>query len=371
MKNFLVVIFLLLGFIIANAQSNDGKASSFPVMTYKCPKGDALCDAPGKCPLCGTEMVSIKSSSNNVSTGSELASNSDNGIDALKKIRSALTPQEWIDFKAAIRSVPKSEFSKASRLPFYEKLANLDSATLKSFTTDFKAGNDTFRLNLVKEPNELVEAWKIIKGFSTPGEVFKSAKQVDFFKSVKDFTNVANVKYANDSWKLWKQENWSDLETLFKTKNFNGGWPPYNGGYNMVDDVTINAGDKFDRYGNALRGYTGVGVPNLCGNFTSPIIGGYIYKFPERALNQAENAYDFYFEIEVLQNLPFKGQTADIIPWFGQIGKGKQTMWKIPLDATSGYPKTWNKLAQEGLIKITIKNSPSGKYTNLIGTVIQ
>ena len=28
-------------------------------MMYKCPSGDALCDAAGKCPKCGTEMVAI------------------------------------------------------------------------------------------------------------------------------------------------------------------------------------------------------------------------------------------------------------------------------------------------------------------------
>ncbi|WGL74028.1 hypothetical protein [Elizabethkingia miricola] len=46
-------------------------------------------------------------------------------------------------------------------------------------------------------------------------------------------------------------------------------------------------------------------------------------------------------------------------------------MWKIPLDRATGFPKTWNKLAEEGYIKITIKKSPSGKYNNLVGTVIQ
>lgn len=94
------------------------------------------------------------------------------------------------------------------------------------------------------------------------------------------------------------------------------------------------------------------------GSFTSPIINGYTYTFTQRALNQSEDKYDFYYEIEVLNNLlPFKGQTADIIPWFGQVGKGKQTMWKIPIDITTGYQKTWNKLAQEGYVKVTIKKS--------------
>lgn len=96
-----------------------------------------------------------------------------------------------------------------------------------------------------------------------------------------------------------------------------------------------------------------------------------MYTFAERALNQPENKYDFYYQIDVLNALPFKSQTADIIPWFNQVGNGKQTMWKIPIDINTGFPKTWNKLASEGYIKITIKKSPSGKYPNLEGTVIQ
>ncbi|MDN5396313.1 TNT domain-containing protein [Chryseobacterium carnipullorum] len=89
-------------------------------------------------------------------------------------------------------------------------------------------------------------------------------------------------------------------------------------------------------------------------------------------MNQPEVKYDFYYEIDVLNNLlPFKSQVGDVIPWFNQEGGGKQTMWKIPIDVATGYQKTWNKLAQEGYVRITIKKSPSGKYNNLAGTVIQ
>ena len=89
----------------------------------------------------------------------------------------------------------------------------------------------------------------------------------------------------------------------------------------------------------------------------------------ERALNQAETGYDFYYEIEILKDLPFKGQTADVIPWFGQPRGGKQTLWDIP--KVGNYPKTWNMLAAEGYVKITIKSSPSGNFNNLVNTVIQ
>lgn len=101
-------------------------------------------------------------------------------------------------------------------------------------------------------------------------------------------------------------------------------------------------------------------------------MNGHAYTFSQRALNQTEDKYDFYYEIDILNNLlSFKSQTANIIPWFNQVGGGKQVMWKIPIDPTTGYQKTWNKLAKEGYIKVTIKKSPSGKYNNLVGTVIQ
>ena len=49
------------------------------------------------------------------------------------------------------------------------------------------------------------------------------------------------------------------------------------------------------------------------------------------------------------------GQLADVIPWFNQKGQGKQMMWNLPKDPTTNYPKTWNQLAEEGKIQITIK----------------
>ncbi|AZA83563.1 hypothetical protein C1637_15075 [Chryseobacterium lactis] len=209
-------------------------------------------------------------------------------------------------------------------------------------------------------------------------DINTSPVKIVYFKNADDFALTYDPKGTTDqntrnlAFDLYKQGNWNELEKLFKANNLNGGWPPANGGYNIVDEVPIVAGQKFDRYSGAVGAYNGSGVPTLGGSFTSPIINGYVYTFTQRALNQPENSYDFYYEIDVLNNLlNFKSQTADIIPWFGQAGNGKQTMWKIPIDMATGYPKTWNKLAEEGYIKVTIKKSPSGKYNNLIGTVIQ
>lgn len=196
-------------------------------------------------------------------------------------------------------------------------------------------------------------------------------KNADELAATYDATGAVSSSVRNFIFDLYKQGKWSDLEAFFSANNLNGGWPPANGGYNIVDDIPIVAGQKFDRYGGAVGNYDGTGNPTLAGSFTSPILNGYVYTFTQRALNQPEDKYDFYYEIDVLNSLPFKSQTADIIPWFSQAGNGKQTMWKIPVDPTTGYQKTWNKLAEEGYIKITIKKSPSGKFNNLAGTVIQ
>lgn len=196
-------------------------------------------------------------------------------------------------------------------------------------------------------------------------------KNADDFAASYDSEGKVSQAIRIQAFDLYKQGNWKELEKLFQTNKLNNGWPPANGGYNIIDDVAIQKGQKYDRYSGAVGSYNGTGNPTLGGNFTSPIINGYVYTFTERALNQPENKYDFYYEIDVLNALPFKSQTADIIPWFNQTGNGKQTMWKIPLDVATGFPKTWNKLAEEGYIKITIKKSPSGKYNNLAGTVIQ
>lgn len=125
------------------------------------------------------------------------------------------------------------------------------------------------------------------------------------------------------------------------------------------------------RYGDALRGWNEKGIPPLGGEFTSPIINNKPYSLGERALNKIESKYNFYYEIEVVKELPFSGEAADVIPWFGQVGNGKQMRWKLPIDPSTGFPKTWNKLAEEGYIRIIIKDSPSGKFKTLINTVIE
>ncbi len=41
------------------AKTSNSEAMLNPKMHFKCPKGDALSDTGGKCPVCGTEMVAM------------------------------------------------------------------------------------------------------------------------------------------------------------------------------------------------------------------------------------------------------------------------------------------------------------------------
>jgi hypothetical protein len=71
-----------------------------------------------------------------------------------------------------------------------------------------------------------------------------------------------------------------------------------------------------------------------------------------------------------LEDLPFGGQSADVIPWFGQKGLGKQVKFDLP-KGTDGYDISWNALAKQGKVKITILDAPFGTYKDIIGTVLK
>ena len=188
------------------------------------------------------------------------------------------------------------------------------------------------------------------------------------FESVSGFEGVfQNAEY---SFYLWSKEKWATLESFFNKNSINGEWPPNNGGYDEVYNVPLKAGLKFDRYGNALT-IDSITGPLLGGSFTSPILNNKPFKFDQRALNKPEDAYDFYYVIEIIKDLPFNSLDATVIPWFGQVGNGKQTKWNISKDPETGYPLTWNKLVEFGFIKATIKSSPSGKYPQFVNFAIQ
>lgn len=194
---------------------------------------------------------------------------------------------------------------------------------------------------------------------------------VDEFAATFDSDGTVSDDIKNQAFDFYNNEEWSSLELLFNEENLNGGWPPANGGFNIVDEVQIKTGNKYDRYGSSF-GVDDKGNPILGGSFTSPFKrNGTTYTFSQRALRDAENTYDLYFTIEVIKDLPFTSQNADVIPWFNQPGLAKQAKWNIPIDDNSGFPKTWTTLAYEGYIIVTIVSSPSGKYPNFVGKVIK
>ena len=164
---------------------------------------------------------------------------------------------------------------------------------------------------------------------------------------------------------LYKQERWGDLEAFFKTKKLNGQvlpdgstvyWPPANGGYDMAT-VSLTKGMKFDRYQKTVRNITDE-KPLITGTYTSPIENGKTFDYAARALEGTENSYDLYYEIEILEDLPFMGEKAKVIPWHGYKGNGVQTQFKFPIDNSL----SWQKLEEGGYIKSTLHSSPSGKY---------
>ena len=215
------------------------------------------------------------------------------------------------------------------------------------------------------------EVWKalglwdeIIDGI--PSNFFRNANDLG---ETYDTFNKLSKTVRGEAFNYYKQQKWDKLEQLFKTYKLK--WPPADGGYNIIYNVSLKKGMKFDRYGNAIKETLKGETPILAGEFTSPIINGKRYSFSQRALNKLESEYDFYYEIEIIKDVPFSGDSADIIPWFNQIGKGKQMKWNIPINPKTNFPKTWNELVREGYIRVIIKDSPSGKYKYLINKEIK
>jgi len=221
---------------------------------------------------------------------------------------------------------------------------------------------------LVEKQAEVSKAlglWdEIIDGI--PSNFFRNANDLG---ETYDTFNKLSKTVRGEAFNYYKQQKWDKLEQLFKTYKLK--WPPADGGYNIIYNVSLKKGMKFDRYGNAIKETLKGETPILAGEFTSPIINGKRYSFSQRALNKLESEYDFYYEIEIIKDVPFSGDSADIIPWFNQIGKGKQMKWNIPINPKTNFPKTWNELVREGYIRVIIKDSPSGKYKYLINKEIK
>jgi len=220
-------------------------------------------------------------------------------------------------------------------------------------STGTAVGNPVDNLQVVKNGNEY--------GFriADPTVTKLGINFTDFKASVVG--GFPNPDIADESFFLYGEEKWDELELLFKNNNLNRKWPPADGGYNIVKVQTIKPG-KYDRYQKTLitdeQNITEAFEPTFTGSFTSPLDDVKL-PYEKRALEGPENSYDLYYEIEVLEELPFTGDLADIIPWHGYEGKGKQMKFNFPKEWDL---ETWSRLQRDNKIKITIKSSPSGKY---------
>ncbi|MEY8862123.1 deaminase domain-containing protein [Tenacibaculum singaporense] len=231
---------------------------------------------------------------------------------------------------------------------------------IKSF-----GGYDKWRKNYEDINIPTTFTFETVKTYENPNEL---AKTFDPNNKLSKHHRGLIYNYYNQASKSngLKAHLWKKIEDIFNEYKLNWGWPLANGGYNAFDKL-LKEKEVFDRLGGVLRNTDGSikfdknGFPELGGTFTSPVKDGVPYNFESRALRGERTDYDFYYKIEVIDPKGIETEVATVIPWFGRKGGAQQSMWKTPIDPSTGYPKTWNKLAEEGYVKITIEDVPSGK----------
>jgi hypothetical protein len=159
----------------------------------------------------------------------------------------------------------------------------------------------------------------------------------EFSKSVPEFAN--NVELTKKSYNLFKLKKWQELEELFKARNINKLWPPFDG-FIKKGINTLKRGDQIDRYGGRLNPITGLFEDS----------GKYFAKkgtkFSERALPAEyarEKILSFY---KILKDLPVI--EGDAIPWFNQKGLALQYMTRYDVDKLleKEYIKLTNRIIQ-------------------------
>jgi hypothetical protein len=151
----------------------------------------------------------------------------------------------------------------------------------------------------------------------------------EFANTVAEFQNGANASLAQQSYNLWKEQKWGELEQLFTSHNFNGGYPPFYGAI-YTQNKTLAVGKEFDRYGGWVdnSGFHDNGV------FASPTE----VPFEQRALPQSSLSKPFK-KYRVL--ISFEVEEGQVIPWFNEPGMGIQYK----------FSETIDKLKQNGFIE--------------------
>lgn len=166
-------------------------------------------------------------------------------------------------------------------------------------------------LNTTDEETDEIADWAGLK--SGVGEIVRGVSKEEFIGSVSEFANDAEL--AEVCWTYFKNEDWSNLETIFNQRNINGGWPP-NGGFIDVELTNLEVGFEFDRFGG---GYVN-GVFSDRGRYIAPLGAS----FESRALpaNYGNGTVPYKgYRVKKMITTVKQGKS---IPWFNQVGKGQQ-----------------------------------------------
>ena len=149
-------------------------------------------------------------------------------------------------------------------------------------------------------------------------EMFRPATFEEFCGTVSKFENSANEKLARQSYKLYEEKNWQELETVFNENQINEYdgviWPP-NRGFVGVSETTLPEKLVFDRYGGKI---------DADGNFVDSgrFVAPAEVEFPARALPESTKL-NIKSTYEVVKPIPGV-KMGQAIPWLGQPGMGIQ-----------------------------------------------
>ena len=151
----------------------------------------------------------------------------------------------------------------------------------------------------------------------------------EFKKSVEP--DFPSEDIAEQSFELFKEEKWGELEDLFKKYKINGGYPPNDGAVSTINR-TMKKGERFDRFGGREIGGQVLDGGSYGGKVGTP--------YEKRALPKGSDTRP-YRVFEVTKDIP-NVKEGKIIPWFGQEGGGIQ--YKLP--------GSIDDLIQGGIIKL-------------------
>ena len=230
----------------------------------------------------------------------------------------------------------------------YENVVRQLAEDVRANASEIAANSDAKNIQIRILDNEIALAQANNKS-EIVNELQKAKKALNNAKNIKELVH-RNVSYedfiktfnATDeqhkiAFKLWGEEKWDELYKYFKENNLNEGWPPFDGFITYENNI-IKKGEILDRFD-----YNGAIQPDDIhrGWFASPKnIDNTSYSFEQRALKGSVSDYAEFYEIKVLEDI--KIQKGEIIPWFGQKGKGVQIK----------FSKNIEELVKEGKIEI-------------------